>query len=134
MSFTMYGSDLLLRLLLTPEVVTAPTSLEVALTLSVPPRNATMAQLVEPADTYVRQSIVLDATAWVPTGFGPFYNANQVDFPQVVESWGLVVGWALVYAAAGECVNAGALMEPIATVPGMVPYVSPGALLLGLQD
>lgn len=131
----MYGRTLLLRAVFTPDAVTLPTSLKVCLTLTVPPANAVMEQLVEPPGlVYVRQTLPLDAAHWAPSGFGELYNTTTVTFPQVVDSWGLLVGWALVDTVSTQCVSAGALKEPMATIPGMVPYVDPGALVLGIQD
>lgn len=135
MSFTMYGREILLRAIFTPDAVTLPTSLQVALTTSVPPANASMDQLVEPtAAEYARQTYAVNAASWAPTGFGDLYNAIKITYPQVVDSWGLLVGWALVDPVAAQCLNAGPLLEPIATIAGMVPYVDPGSIVLGIAD
>jgi hypothetical protein len=135
MSFTMYGRTLLLRAVFTPDAVTLPSALSVALTLTIPPANAVLEQLVEPvAASYVRQSIPLDAAHWAPTGFGELYNTIKVTFPQAVTAWGLLTGWALLDPVSTQCVSAGALMEPFSAIIGAVPYVDPGALVLGIQD
>lgn len=131
----MYGRTLLLRAVFTPELVTLPTELEVALTRTVAPANATEDQLVEPVvGAYERQVYPLDGTHWAPTGFGDLYNTVRIEWPQVTASWGLITGWALIDAVNGQCVNTGALMEPMSTVIGMIPYVDPGALVLGTAD
>lgn len=131
----MYGRTLLLRAVFTPELVVLPTTLLVALTRTVPPANAAVDQLVEPAgDGYARQNYPLTGEYWAPSGFGDLYNTVKVSFPQVIASWGLLTGWALLDTVSGQCVNTGALMEPMATTPGMVPYVDPGALTLGIGD
>lgn len=131
----MYGRTLLLRAVFTPELVTLPTELEVALTRTVAPANASEDQLVEPTlGGYARQVIALDGSHWAPNGFGDLYNTVTVTFPQVTVSWGLITGWALVDPVATQCVNTGALMEPMSTVIGMIPYIDPGALVLGIGD
>jgi hypothetical protein len=135
MSFTMVGRSLLLRAVFTPEAVTLPTEFEVALTRFVAPSNATAAQLVEPVGGgYVRQEYPVGLAAWAPTGFGSLYNTTKITFPQVSATWGLLAGWALVDPASGQCIDTGALKEPMATVVGMIPYVDPGALVLGIED
>lgn len=135
MSFTMYGADLLLRSLFTPELVTRPTEVDVVLTLAVPPRNAVESQLVEPpvVTTYARQTYPLDGTKWAPTGFGALYNTTKITFPQVADSWGLLTGWALLDPVSTQLINAGALLDPIATISGMIPALEPGTVMLGID-
>lgn len=131
----MVGRSLLLRAVFTPEAVTLPTSLEVALTRFVAPANATAAQLVEPSGgDYARQPYQIGGAYWAPTGFGELYNTVKVTYPQVSAPWGLITGWALIDPVSGQCLNTGALMEPMATVIGMIPFIDPGALILGIED
>lgn len=127
----MHGRSLLLGAVFTPDIMTLPTSLEVAMTRFVAPKNATAAQLVEPTGgSYERQPYEIGSAHWAPTGFGELYNTTKVTFPQVSAPWGLIMGWALIDPDSGQCLNAGALKEPIATVIGMVPFIDPGALIL----
>jgi hypothetical protein len=133
----MSGRTLLLRAVFTPDVVSLPAELEVALTLAVPPANATEDQLSEPAagTSYARQTYPLTSVQWAPTGFGDLYNTLKISYPQVMSPiWGMLSGWALVDPVSGQCVNVGALLEPIATQTGMVPFLDPGTLVLGIQD
>lgn len=136
MSFTMYGADLLLRALFTPELVTLPTEVEVALTLTVPPRNATEAQLNEPIATtsYERQTYALNGTLWAPTGFGALYNTVKITYPQVATTWGMLNGWGLVDPVSGQLLNCGPLLDPIATIPGMIPFLDPATVMLGIDS
>lgn len=131
----MFGADLLVRAVFTPDAVTLPTSVDIALTLTVPPRNAVASQLVEPPGTssYARQPYVLDSTHWAPTGFGGLYNTLKVSFPQVIDSWGLLSGWALVDPVSGQLLNTGALTDPIATISGMIPFLDPATVMLGID-
>jgi hypothetical protein len=137
-TFTMYGRTLLLRSVFTADVVTVPASLEVALTNTVPPANSAEDQLVEPdsaTTNYVRQTYALTSVQWAPSGFGDLYNTLKISYPQVGSpAWGVLNGWALVDPVSGQCVNAGALLEPIATVTGMIPFLDPGTLVLGIAD
>lgn len=131
----MYGRSQLLRLMFTPEAASAPASVEIALTRFVAPANATAAQLIEPdVGDYARQPYGIGLVHWAPTGFGELYNTTKITWPQLSASWGLITGWAVIEPVSGQCLNAGALQEPIATVIGMVPFVDPGALILGLED
>lgn len=131
----MVGRSLLMRAVFTPEAVTLPTELEVALTRFVAPANATADQIVEPSvGGYARQIYPIGLTYWAPTGFGELYNTTKVTWPQLTASWGLLTGWALIDPLSGQCLNVGALMEPMATIVGMIPYVDPGALVLGIED
>lgn len=131
----MFGADLLLRSLFTPELVTLPNHVMVAMTLTVPPRNATADQLIEPlaASTYARQYYALGGAKWAPTGFGSLYNTTKISYPQVATTWGLLTGWALVEPISGQLLNCGALLDPIATIPGMIPFLDPATVMLGID-
>lgn len=132
----MYGADLLLRAVFTPELVTLPTTLQVALTLTVPPRNATAVQLNEPISTtsYARQTYPLNGTHWAPNNFGALYNTVKITFPQVATTWGMLNGWALVDPVSGQLMNCGALLDPIATIAGMIPFLDPATVMLGIDS
>ena len=133
----MYGGDMMLKLLFAPTTVTRPTSVQIALSRTIPPRNAMANQLVEPSGTgvtYARQSIALDATHWAPTGFGSMYNRTKVAFPKVTTAlWGLVVGWALVDPNNSQLLAAGPLSVPVQTTQGMVPILDAGTIILGVD-
>jgi hypothetical protein len=133
---TMYGAGLFLRAVLTPDVYVAPTGLQVALTRTVPPRNASADQLVEPtAAEYERQPYFLDGVHWAPTNFGELYNTTKITFAKVGTSgWGMISGWALLDPGSGQCLTVGSIMNPYQATAGMVPYLDPGSVVLGLYD
>lgn len=135
-TFTMFARAKMLQALLSPDTYSALSSLEVALTRSIPVTNATAAQLVEPTTgDYARQSYAADSAHWAPSGFGEYYNTLVVTFPQVTtEGWGLIRGWALIDTVSGQCVSVGSILDPFAATAGMVPRLDPGVLLLGLYD
>lgn len=134
-TFTMYGRQLLLRAVYTPDVYTALSTLEFALTRNVAPANATVAALIEPTPTeYVRQPYTLTSTYWAPSGFGEIYNTLKITWPQVVTVWGMISGWALVEPVSGQCVAVGSVMESYQAIPGMIPYLDPGTVMLGIYD
>lgn len=132
-TFTMYARELMLRRLLIPEI-DAP--LQIALTRSIPVTNATAAQLVEPTTGgYIRQDYSAGLTWWAPSGFGELYNTSEVVYPQVgIEGWGLIRGWAVLDPVSGQCISVGSILDPFAAVPGMIPKLAPGVILLGLYD
>lgn len=136
MTFTMYGRTLLLKAMFTADTVVLPDHVEVALTLTVPPANAETTQLFEPGPTtsYARVDYALVSDNWTTNGFGDLFNTDMVEFAQVEDTWGLLVGWALVDPDSGQVLNCGPLFEPIATTSGMIPQLPPGSVVLSIQD
>lgn len=135
-TLSMYARDLAIRALLTPGESPVITELEVALTRTVAPNNASLSQIVEPtADLYARQPYFLGSTYWAPTGFGSLYNTQSVVWPMVMlESWGYVAGWALIDPVALQVVNAGSLLMPYEPITGNTPRLDPGAMIVGFTD
>ena len=134
-SITMFGREQLLRAYLTPDIFVPPTGLEVALTLTIAPRNASADQLNEPtAPEYARQPYPMDGAHWAPTGFGELYNTTLVTFPQVANLWGMLAGWALVETGSGQCIETGSIMSPYAPTQGMIPKMEPGTITIGIYD
>jgi hypothetical protein len=135
MSFTMYGADMMLRLMFAPTSVTRPTTAAVALCLNVPPRNAVATQIAEPpsSSTYARQNYAMSSSWWASTGFGSLYNTSRITFPSVVDPWGVLMGWALVDPNTGQLLSAGQLTDPIQSAKGMVPILDVGAIILGID-
>lgn len=135
-SFTMFGRSQMLRSMVTPDLFVPIDSFEIALTNTVPPANASEAQLVEPtAAAYVRQTYSTGSTYWAPSGFGEFYNTLLVTWPQVtVDSWGLIRGYAVVDPVSGQCVSVGSIQNPFQATVGYVPKLEPGSVMLGIYD
>lgn len=134
-TFTMYGRQLMVALLLTPDAITPLTTMQVALTLTIPLANASQDQLVEPtAASYARQSYTLGSANWGATGFAELFNLGQIAFPRVDEPWGVIRGWALVDPVAGQCLAVGSIDDPYEAVVGFVAQVDPGQLVLGIYD
>jgi hypothetical protein len=121
---------------LTPETFVPLGDLEIALCATVPPANASVAQLEEPtAASYARQVYPAGVEYWAPTEFGELYNTLTVEFPIVLEdSWGVVTGYALVDPVSGQCLSVGSLLEPYEATVGMVPRLEAGVLQLGIYD
>ena len=133
--WSMHGRQEMLKAFLTPDVFVPMSSLQLALTRTIPVANATPGQLVEPVGGgYIRAWYLADSNHWAPTGFGEYYNTNTLSFPTVAESWGLIVGWALVYPGIPECIAMGKVKNPFIAEAGMTPTVAPGVLLLGNYD
>jgi hypothetical protein len=131
----MYGRQLMLKAVYTPDDFTPITEVEVALTRSIAPNNVAVSQLVEPtAPEYVRQPYPLDVAHWSPTSFGELYNSLTLTWPQVTVYWGWVSGWAIIEPVANQVLNAGALLAPFDGALGVVPFLDPGTLVLGLYD
>ena len=135
-TFTMYARRQLLRGMFTPDVVTALEEVQVALTRTIPPANATEEQLVEPeAASYVRQTYFVGSMFWAPTNFGELYNTATVQWEQIgAEEWGFMRGWAVLDPISGQCLNVGSIMRPFRGITGMEPKLEPGTLMLGLYD
>ncbi len=135
-TFTMYARRQLLRGMFTPDVVTALEEVQVALTRTIPPANATEEQLVEPeADSYARQTYFTGSLYWAPTNFGELYNTATVQWEQIgAEEWGFMRGWAVLDPISGQCLNVGSIMRPFRGITGMEPKLEPGTLMLGLYD
>ena len=135
-TFTMYARRQLLRGMFTPDVVTALEEVQVALTRTIPPANATEEQLVEPeAASYVRQTYFVGSMFWAPTNFGELYNTATVQWAQIgAEEWGFMRGWAVLDPISGQCLNVGSIMRPFRGITGMEPKLEPGTLMLGLYD
>jgi hypothetical protein len=134
-TFTMYGRELMLRAMLTPDAFTALGDMQVALTRTVPPANADATQLTEPTvGGYARQVYPALLAYWAPTGFGELYNTQVITFPMITVNWGLVAGWALLDPISGQCLSVGSVQEPYSTIIGMVPRLDPGTMQLGIYD
>jgi hypothetical protein len=134
-NWTMYGRQLMICSLLTPDAVVALGSLQIALTTTVPVANASALQLEEPTGSYQRQPYQASGTWWGPTGFGEIYNTHAVVFPTVTDaSWGLIRGWALIDPVAGQCLAVGSIQDPFVADVGVAPQIEPGTLLLGNYD
>ena len=135
-TLSMYARDLAIRSIFTPAEVTPLTSLEVALTRSVPPNNAELSQIVEPSDPlYERQPYGLDSTFWAPNGFGGLYSTQAVTWAMVLEnSWGLISGWVLIEPTAGMIVNSGSILRPYEAITGNTPTLPPGTMVVGFSD
>jgi hypothetical protein len=134
-SWTMYGRRSMLTAFLTPEVFVPMGTLQVALTRTVPVANASPSQLIEPkTGDYGRVSYPANAEHWAPTGFGEYRNTKKLVFPEVTISWGLIVGWALIYPAGNQCLAVGSIMNPFVAEAGVMPTLAPGVLLLGNYD
>jgi hypothetical protein len=135
-TFTMYARRQLLQAMFTPDDFTALESVQVALTRTIPPANATEEQLVEPdADSYTRQSYPCGALYWAPTNFGELYNTLTVQWEQIAsQEWGFMRGWAVLDPVSGQCLNVGTIIRPFRGITGMEPKLEPGTLMLGIYD
>ena len=135
-TFTMFTRGLMMSGLLTPNVYVPLTTLQIALTRSIPVANATALQLVEPTTGgYARQSYSVGSAWWTASGFGEYYNSAVVTFPQVtLDGWGLIRGWAVIDPTSGQCISVGSILDPFMATAGMVPRLDPGVILLGLYD
>lgn len=134
-TFTMFGRAYLLSAVVTPDLFTAPTTLQIALTNNVPTANSTVSQLLEPtAPSYARQDYDVGSEFWYPSGFGEYYNSATITYPMVTELWGRVAGWAVILPDIEECLNVGSIDDPYQTILGMVPRLDPGVVLLGIYD
>jgi hypothetical protein len=131
----MYGRELMLRALLAPDAFTPLTMLQIALTRTIPPANASADQLVEATTGgYARQDYPALATHWAPSGFGELYNVQTIWFPPVTATWGLISGWAVLDPVSGQTISVGSVLDPYVTVIGMIPRIEPGVLSLGIYD
>ena len=135
-NLTMYARDLAIRGLLTPGEVTMPTTLQVALTKTIPPNNAEINQLVEPSiSLYERQPYGVGSFYWAPTGFGALYNTLEVVWNQVLDDyWGRIVGWALLDPTGNQIINVGSILMPYEAITGMTPKLAPGTMICGIYD
>lgn len=134
-TFTMFGRAYMLSAVATPNLYVAPTQFQVALTSIVPVANANVSQLQEPAaPSYARQTYLADSDHWHPSGFGEYYNAIKITFPQVTEVWGRIAGWALILPSINQVLTAGSIDDPYQTILGMVPSLDVGVVLLGIYD
>lgn len=132
-NFTQYGQSQMLQALLTPDTFTTISSVEIALSRSVPPANANASQVLEPTATaYARQTYSTGSTYWAPTGFGPYYNTLLITFPQVdAEEWGLIRGYAVIEPISGQCLQVGSIKSPFRATTGYVPKLEAGTVVLG---
>ena len=135
-TFTMFSRSKMIQALLAHDSYVPLTTLQVALTRSIPVTNSTAAQLLEPTTGgYVRQSYAADSAHWASSGFGEYYNTMVVTFPQVTAvGWGLIRGWAVLDPGSGQCIAVGSILDPFAATAGMIPRLDPGVLLRGLYD
>lgn len=136
-TFTPYGRQLLLGAVFTPELVTVPAELWVALTSVPPVANSDGTQLDEPdpLDGYLRVSYPLDGGSWDSTQLGELFNTGLISFDAPTDSWPLLTGWALCSAdTAGDCYAVGTLLEPYAPTVGVAPYIDVGGIAVGLYD
>jgi hypothetical protein len=135
-TFTMYARRQLLKAMFTPDDFIALDRVEVALTQTIPPANASADQLVEPgAATYSRITYPVGELYWAPTNFGELYNTLTVQWAEIAaEQWGFLRGWAVLDPVSGQCLNVGSIMRPFKGITGMVPKLEPGTLMLGLYD
>jgi len=108
---SMYGDQLLLASLLTPDSAVSIDSFYVALLTDLPDKNITdSALLSEPSGSgYGRVSYQSGYANW-SSSVGVFYNANDIVFPTPTGDWGRIVGWALCDSAGiGNVIAVGAL-------------------------
>ena len=135
-TFTQYGRALFLNAVFRPDSFTPVDEVEVALTRTVPPANASAAQLVEPdVASYTRQTYSTGSTFWAPSGFGEVYNTTLVQWAQIeADPWGLMRGWAVIDPVSEQCLGVGSIMRPFQATIGMVPKLDPGTLMLGIYD
>lgn len=131
----MYGRALLLSALYSPDTFMAIPVMQVALTRNVPVSNTDVSQLIEPTGSnYVRQDYATGSDHWAPSGYGELYNALRITYPEVVSSWGFIAGWAIIDPVAAQVINAGGLLAPFDASAGVIPFLDPGTLMLGLRD
>lgn len=135
-TFTMDGRAMAMEALLVPDQFAPLTGLTIALTRTVPVANTAPSQLTQPDPSggYVAQNYGVGVEFWQPTGFGEFYNAAPVNFPQVTASWGRMLGYAVIASDRSKCLSVGALAEPFIAEIGMIPYLPPGTIVLGFYD
>ena len=135
-TFTMVGRDMAMRALLTPDDFPTIDAVGIHLTRTVPVANSATSQLTQPdpGGGYAAQYYDTGRNFWEPTGFGEYYNAQRIDFPQVTASWGRMLGYAVSIAGKFECLSVGALAEPFIAEVGMIPYLPPGTIVLGFYD
>ena len=112
------------------------TSLQVALTLDVPPLNIDSSQLVEPTDTsYARVVVPYNTANWTSSGFREVATANAVTFPAATGFWGTVVGYVLLTVeTTPRTVAVGVLVDPYRVVSGVQPQLPAGSISFGLYD
>lgn len=131
----MYGRRLITSLLWAPDLVSAPSSVNVALCLAVPVANAGVDQILEPTATeYTQVTYGIGGSYWGDDGYGGLYNIGQIVFPQVLTLWGFILGYAIIDPVAGQVVDAGALLEPFVADVNVTPTIEPGTIALGLSD
>lgn len=135
-SLTMFGRAFALGALVAPDDYVAIANFEIALCRTVPPSNASAAQLIEPVATaYARQTYPTGSLYWAPSGFGEFYNTTLITWPQVeAEEWGLIRGYAIIDPVSTQCVQTGTIKNPFRATVGYVPKMEPGSVMLAIYD
>lgn len=127
---SIYGREQSMLALWIPEQLTIPTTLWVALCLSVPMAGDDGTDLEEPVDPtyYARQEYGRGEAWWTMTGRGTVENTVEVVFgPSLTVDWGLINGWALCTAAtAGEIVEFGEVTNPYRVIHGPEATVTIG--------
>lgn len=94
---SLYGDQLMLASLLTPNASLSIDTFYVALLTDLPDKNLTDAsQLSEPLASYgyVRESYNSGYDNW-SSSVGVFYNTKDIVWPTPTGDWGRIVGWAL---------------------------------------
>ena len=119
-AITRYGASQMLLSAFIPENSAMPSSLWVALTLSVPPLEATGSSLIEPnVGDYQRVEYSIGADHWLLDGQMTLMNSQDVTWPLPSENWGRIEGWALVDSPAGGLVLAsGSIKTSVYVVAG----------------
>lgn len=134
---TLFGREQLLAAVYTPDVYTPPAGLWIALTLLVPGTNDDGTTIIEPDPStgYERLSIGVGSAHWQPSGAGELTQVNSGTMPALTADTGLIVGYAVVDAAAigaGNAYIVGDLPQPIQGTSGIALFV--GGITNGLYD
>ena len=135
-TFTMYGRQQMLLAYWSPDAGNVLANCKLCLTTAVPPSNAAVSQLQEPltSDGYARITVPMDSDHWGETGFAELYNLDELVFNEVLDDWGLIVGFALADTTSGQCLAVGGLSEPFAAIVSMEPTIEPQGIVMGLYD
>ena len=133
---SIYGREQSMLAFWIPEQFTCPSSLWLALCLSVPMAGDDGTDLEEPVDPayYARQPYGLGEAWWTMTGRGTVENVQAAVFgPSLTVDWGLINGWALCTDdTAGDLVAIGEVTNPYRVIKGPEATVTVGAGMLSM--
>lgn len=129
---SLVGGRLLLGAFLTPDAVRPPDEVYLALTGKLATDGDTGASLVEPdvSAGYTRPAYPTGQRWWSTSGYGTFWNTEEIVFPPAQEIWSRTRSWALVSApVSGDVLAMGS--TTMGNIPaGVQLVVAPGSLQL----